>query len=115
MRSRKISTASWGRSLLFEVPGLRPQSHPCQQAGGYRNQIANHIGAVDGRLEAVKAAVYLHNATHSSVKDLAMGAAVEGVPLFTKAERGGFIEYLQGNLGNQPGRMAADRAAHGMA
>lgn len=94
---------------LFEVPGLRPQSHPCQQAGGYRNQIANHLGAVDGRPEAVKAAVYLHNATHSSVQDLALGAAVEGVPLFTKAERGGFIEYLQSNLANQPGGMVADR------
>lgn len=94
---------------LFEVPGLRPQSHPCDQAKGYRNQIANHFGALDRRPEAVKAAVYLHNATPSSVKDLALGAAIEGVPLFTKAERGGFIEYLRGNLANEPGRMAADR------
>ncbi|GAA0428291.1 ATP-binding protein [Acrocarpospora corrugata] len=111
-----VELKQWGSATavdadadLFEVPGLPPKSHPAEQVLKYRNQIANNFGALDGHPEAVKAVVYLHNATHTTVGDLLLGAAVEGVPLFTSSERGGLIEYLRRNLADEPGHLSADR------
>ncbi|MFI6479442.1 DNA/RNA helicase domain-containing protein [Nonomuraea sp. NPDC050663] len=94
---------------LFEVPNLGQKSHPSLQAKGYRSQIVGGLAVLDGRADAVTALVYLHNADPQDVSDLSMGAACEGVPVFTRASRGSLIEHLLGLLANSPGRLAADR------
>ncbi|WP_424535096.1 DNA/RNA helicase domain-containing protein [Sphaerisporangium viridialbum] len=116
-----VELKQWSEAGLFEgdpelltVPGLGDHKpHPASQVKAYRDQIADNCGALEGHPEAVKAVVYLHNATHASVQDLGPAAIAANVQLFTMSERGAFIQYLRGQFADEPGGKAADRLLGG--
>ncbi|GAA1664577.1 DUF2075 domain-containing protein [Nonomuraea maheshkhaliensis] len=117
-----VELKQWSEAELYEedeklvvVPGSRNEydTHPVIQVSGYRRRLVENCSALDGDPQAVEGVVYLHNATRHSVRDLFKLALDENVRLYTKTERGAFIDYLSGRFGDGEGRQAAERLLNG--
>jgi hypothetical protein len=116
-----VELKQWSHAELYEddehlvmVEGLhRPASHPLLQVQGYCESIADFVGPLAERPDAVRGVAYLHNATDRDVQDLYELATTERTRLFTKSRRGAFLDYLRGQFAPASGAGAADRLLDG--
>jgi hypothetical protein len=113
-----VELKQWSQADLYEddnelvlVEGMPggPRLHPVRQVQGYCDYIADFVGAVASRREAVRGVAYLHNAADLDVGDLYDHARDERTRMFTKSRRGAFLDYLRDRFAPAPGAGAADR------
>jgi hypothetical protein len=112
-----VELKQWSNAELYEddeqlvlVDGLnRPSQHPLVQVQRYCDYIADNVGALVGRPDAVRGLAYLHNATDLKVQDLFELATTERTRLFTKTRRGALLEYLRARFAPESGAAAGDR------
>ncbi|MEV4242127.1 DUF2075 domain-containing protein [Streptosporangium canum] len=113
-----VELKQWSQADLFEgdpelvlvagSPG-GPKLHPALQVQGYCEHIADFVGALDGKNNAIRGVAYLHNAADLDVDDLYVRVQDERTRLFTKTRRGAFLDYLREQFAPRPGADAADR------
>ncbi|GAB2445479.1 DUF2075 domain-containing protein [Streptosporangium sandarakinum] len=113
-----VELKQWSRAELFEddpklvlVEGMPggPRLHPSLQVRDYCDYIADFVGALAGRDDAIRGVAYLHNAADLDVEDLYERVQDERTRLFTKTRRGAFVDYLRDRFAPLPGAGAADR------
>ncbi|MGW0588480.1 DNA/RNA helicase domain-containing protein [Streptosporangium sp. NPDC002607] len=113
-----VELKQWSRAELFEedpdlvlvegTPG-GPKLHPALQVRGYCDYLADFVGALEGRDDALRGVAYLHNAADLDIQDLYTREQDERSRLFTKTRRGAFLTYLRGQFAPESGADAADR------
>ncbi len=87
-----------------------PRLHPGLQVAEYCDYIVDFLGLFVDHQDAVRGAVYLHNAVDRDVQELFERPADERSRIFTKERRGAFLAYLRALLDvREPGAAAADR------
>ncbi|MEV4746319.1 DUF2075 domain-containing protein [Streptosporangium sp. NPDC049248] len=113
-----VELKQWSRAELFEedpdlvlvegTPG-GPKLHPALQVRGYCDYLADFVGALEGRDDALRGVAYLHNAADLDIQDLYAREQDERSRLFTKTRRGAFLTYLRDQFAPEPGADVADR------
>ncbi|UYP20211.1 DUF2075 domain-containing protein [Rhodococcus sp. Z13] len=98
-------------SELVEVDGMPggPKLHPAAQVKGYCDYLADFARTVADQPDALAGIAYLHNATDpGAVADLRSYPMGITGRMFTAAERGDMIAFLQSRLAPTPGYAAGD-------
>ncbi|GAB2935851.1 DUF2075 domain-containing protein [Rhodococcus aerolatus] len=102
-----------GSAELVDVPGMPggPKLHPVAQVQGYCDYLADFTRVLADQPDALAGVAYLHNATdRASVADLRRYPVSTTGRLYTGADRGELIGFLQSRLSTHGGgRVAADR------
>lgn len=96
---------------LVEVAGMPggPKLHPAAQVRGYCDYLADFARTVSDQPDALAGIAYLHNATDpGAVADLRSYPMSVTGRMFTAAERGDLIAFLQSRLAPTPGYSAGD-------
>lgn len=115
-----IELKQWSRAAAWEddrelvlIDGYpnAPRLHPVAQVRGYCDYLADFSKFLDGQIDALAGAAYLHNAvSEKDVRDLYGYPQHDRGRLFTSARRGEFIEFLQERLDpTVPGGPYADQ------
>lgn len=113
-----VELKQWSRAEVYEekdslvlITGLsgEPRLHPVLQVRQYCDHIADFVGALEGRRDAVRGVAYLHNAEDAAVHGLFDRVEDERTRLFTKSRRGAWLDYLRSQFAPAPGAAAADR------
>ena len=99
-----------GSDRLFtvdHVSGVR--LHPGLQVEGYCEYIGDFLGTIYQSRSTIRGAAYLHNASEHDLQDLFALPVNEQRRIFTKQQRGRFIDYLRAHLMPTAGADAGDR------
>lgn len=88
--------------------GRRPVLHPAQQVQGYVDYFTDFLRALEHNPESLRGAAYLHNASEAGVASLRLRTETDTSRLFTKDQRGEWLEYLTSHLAAGTGNVAAD-------
>jgi uncharacterized protein len=117
-----VELKQWSQADLYEdsadlvlVPNAPggPKLHPLLQVQGYCDYIADFVGPLADRPDAIRGVAYLHNAADLDVGDLYDRVGDERTRMFTKTRRGAFLEYLRDRFAPEPGAHAADHLLEG--
>lgn len=110
-----VELKQWSKAELYQddvdsvlVGGVR-KLHPVLQVKGYCDYLADFVGCLEHRGEAVRGVAYLHNANDADIHDLYGRVEDERTRLFSQSRRGQFIDYLRARFAPEPGAGAADR------
>lgn len=113
-----VELKQWSAAYAFEgdpeildVPGVPggPRLHPVIQVRGYCEYLFDFARVLADQPDALAGMAYLHNASDPAlVKDLLAVPMSTTGRLFTAADRGSMLEFLQSRLAPGPGRQAAD-------
>ncbi|MCK8675282.1 DUF2075 domain-containing protein [Rhodococcus sp. HM1] len=98
-------------SELVEVAGMPggPKLHPAAQVRGYCDYLADFARTVSDQPDALAGIAYLHNATDpGAIADLRSYPMSVTGRMFTAAERGDLIGFLQSRLAPTSGYAAGD-------
>jgi hypothetical protein len=101
-----------GSAELVDVPGMPggPKQHPVRQVEGYCAYLADFLRTLEHQPDALAGLAYLHNATDpAATADLRRYPVSTTGRLFTGADRGALVSFLQTRLAPGPGRDAADQ------
>ncbi|WP_354005550.1 DUF2075 domain-containing protein [Rhodococcus antarcticus] len=101
-----------GSVELVDVPGMPggPKQHPVRQVEGYCAYLADFLRTLEHQPDALAGLAYLHNATDpAATADLRRYPVSTTGRLFTGADRGALVSFLQTRLAPGPGRDAADQ------
>ncbi|MGW5146385.1 DNA/RNA helicase domain-containing protein [Rhodococcus koreensis] len=96
---------------LVEVPGMPggPKLHPVAQVKAYCEYLADFARTLADQPDALAGIAYLHNATDpGAVADLRAFPATTTARLFTAADRGDMLTFLQTRLSATTGHTAGD-------
>lgn len=113
-----VELKQWSQAELYEedpdlvlVPGMgnHPKLHPVLQVRGYCDYLADFVGALEHRRDAVRGVAYLHNANDLDIHDLYGHVEDERTRLFSQSRRGQFVDYLRAQFAPEAGAGAADR------
>ena len=113
-----VELKQWSAAYAFEgdpeildVPGVTggPRLHPVIQVRGYCEYLLDFARVLADQPDALAGMAYLHNASDPAlVKDLLAVPVSTTGRLFTAADKGAMLEFLQSRLAPGPGRQAAD-------
>ena len=114
-----VELKQWSAARSFEgsvelvaVPGMPggPKQHPVRQVEGYCAYLADFLRTLEHQPDALAGLAYLHNATDpAATADLRRYPISTTGRLFTGADRGALVSFLQTRLSPGPGRDAADQ------
>ncbi|ETK32891.1 DUF2075 domain-containing protein [Microbispora sp. ATCC PTA-5024] len=113
-----VELKQWSQAELYEddpdlvlVGGMgdRPKLHPVLQVRGYCDYLADFVGALEHRPDAVRGVAYLHNANDLDIHDLYDHVEDERTRLFSQSRRGRFVDYLKAQFAPESGAGSADR------
>jgi DUF2075 family protein len=112
-----VELKQWSRAHAFpddldlvtvDAYGAHPVLHPGKQVQNYVDYMRDFVRVLEGRADSLAGAAYLHNASEAGVRTLRQRPETESSRLFSREQRGQWLEFLTHRFAPAPGVEAAD-------